>query len=454
MRCLVASLPGLLLAAALPAIASPGIPGKAPLLIEDVTVLDLERDTRERGRDVLIVDGRIARIARQIEAPDGARVIDAEGHFLLPGLAEMHAHIPGADNPDFRDRVLFLYLAAGVTTARGMLGEASHLALRDDAASYQLLSPRIYTSGPSLNGRSVDGAARAVSMVTAQHEAGYDFVKLHPGLSRAEYDAMATTADKLRIPFAGHVSLDVGLDRALAASQASIDHLDGYLQALVPPGTTYPDAANGFFGARLAALADPARIPKLAQATAAAGVWNVPTQTLIENVALPVSPDTLAARPEMKFMPAATVDSWRRSKASFLAGSDYDEDLAKRFVDLRRQLILALHEAGAGLLLGSDAPQVFNVPGFAAHRELAALVDAGLTPREALLTATVNPAAFFGARNTFGAVREGLEADLLLLTADPTADIGNIAKIEAVIARGRWLSREFIDETLEGLARP
>ncbi len=117
------------------------------------------------------------------------------------------------------------------------------------------------------------------------------------------------------------------------------------------------------------------------------------------------------------------------------------------------QLILALHEAGAGLLLGSDAPQVFNVPGFAIHRELEYVVAAGLTPYEALRTGTVNPAEFFGQQRVFGTVEPGKEADLVLLDANPLADIGNASRIHGVMLRGRWLGREDLDAILEKFER-
>lgn len=436
------------------ACASPGIPERPPLLIGNVTVVDLERDRQFAPRWVVVRDGRIAAIHTEAPTIADAVQVDGTGRFLVPGLAEMHAHLPSpGQGKAYRDRVLFLYLAAGVTTVRGMLGDRAHLDWREQVASYDLLGPRIYTSGPSFNGGSVRSARQAAKMVRAQHAAGYDFLKLHPGLELEEFEAIAATANEVGIPFAGHVSAPVGLERALAARQATIDHLDAYMQALVPVGSAYADRDVGFFGYGIATLADAELIPRLAGRTAQAGVWNVPTQTLIENVLLPPDADALAARPEMAWMPAATVADWHARKREAAASPDYDPAQAERFVRLRRALIRALHQAGAGLLLGSDAPQIFNVPGFAAHRELAALVAAGLTPREALLTGTRNPAVFFGAEDTFGRIEVGLEADLILLRADPRDDIAAIGAIEGVVARGRWLSRAAIDERLAHYGR-
>ena len=152
-------------------------------------------------------------------------------------------------------------------------------------------------------------------------------------------------------------------------------------------------------------------------------------------------------------MPLDTLAQWESSKQQVLNDPAYDPEIAASAIEIRRKLILALHEAGAGLLLGSDAPQVFNVPGFAIHRELGYLVAAGLTPYEALRTGTVNPAKFFGQQRVFGTVETGKEADLLLLDANPLADISNAGRIHGVMLRGRWLGRKDLDEILAKFER-
>jgi imidazolonepropionase-like amidohydrolase len=152
-------------------------------------------------------------------------------------------------------------------------------------------------------------------------------------------------------------------------------------------------------------------------------------------------------------MPAATVRQWEQRKGEVAGDPNYDPDIAARATELRRKLIVALHDAGAGLLLGSDSPQIFNVPGFAIHRELRYLVGAGLTPYEALATGTVNPAKFFARSDTFGAVQTGLEADLVLLDDNPLENIEATSRIHGVMLRGEWLSRENLDEILRTFAR-
>jgi len=428
--------------------------GIGPVAFVGVNLIPMDRERVLENVTVLVDDGRVRAIAPAgyIELPPDAAIVEAPGHFLMPGLAEMHAHVPGRRGGDqWQEDVLLLYVANGVTTARGMLGEPDHLELRAKIARHEVLGPRLFTSGPSLNGNSVDGPDEARRLVREQAAAGYDFLKLHPGLTRAEFDAIAATADESGIAFAGHVSTDVGLDRALAASQASIDHLDGYLDALVPESATMP-ASRGFFGAALIDLVDAREIDAIARATQAAGVWVVPTETLMENIVLPTPPETLAARPGMRYVPPATLARWVETKRKVLADPDYDPAAAKRFIALRKSLIRALNDAGAGILLGSDAPQVFNVPGFAIHYELEAMVAAGLTPYEALRTGTANPAYFFGLTERFGEIAIGRDADLILVENNPLEDVGALRRPLGVMVRGRWLPRSELNTRLEEVA--
>lgn len=415
----------------------------------NVNVLPMTSERVLEKQTVIVSDGKIARIGPvgETPVPKGADVIDGTDRYLMPGLAEMHAHVPASPGPDL-ERVLALYLANGVTTIRGMLGQPYHLGLREALSTGEVLGPRLVTSGPSFNGNSVDSEADAERMVREQARAGYDFLKIHPGLTRGEFDAVARTAADAGMPFAGHVPSAVGVPAALAAGMATIDHLDGYLQALVPPNEDPSGGYGGFFGVLLAGSAKSARIDDLAKATAEAGVWSVPTETLFEHVTSAADPEDLAEWPEMRYMPAETVEEWVRQKREIVTDPAFDPALAERAIELRRALILALHEAQAGLLLGSDSPQIFNVPGFSLHRELALLVETGLTPFEALSTGTVNPAVYLGATTTFGTVEPGLTADLVLLDDNPFVNIANARRIHGVMRQGRWLSREDIDGML------
>ncbi|MCH5376204.1 MAG: amidohydrolase family protein [Planctomycetes bacterium] len=397
---------------------------------------------------VVVRHGKIAAIGPVdvVPIPEGASVVDGTDRYLMPGLAEMHAHVPDADSPDL-DRYFSLYVANGVTTIRGMLGRPSHIGLRDRLASGETFGPRLVTSGPSVNGRSVDGVEQARQMVIDQHAAGYDFIKVHPGPTREEFEVVAEAANALGMPFAGHVPVAVGVRRALELNMATIDHLDGYFAALLPPDSTGRGGYGGFFDVFLADELEADRITELARLTAEAGTWNVPTEVLVEQLVDDTPIVELRNRPEMRYMPADTVEDWATAKATQLADHDYDPEVARLAIELRRRLIRELHAAGAGLLLGSDSPQIFNVPGFSTHRELDALVAAGLTPYESLRTGTVAVAEFLGTRA--GIVAVGRDADLVLLDANPLEDIGNSRRIHGVMLRGTWYPSADLAKRLE-----
>ena len=405
-------------------------------------------DERIIGQQTVIVsDGVIALIGDvdDVPVPEGAAVVDGTDRFLIPGLAEMHAHVPPAASGDL-DRDFALFIANGVTTVRGMLGHPSHLRLRSDLLAGKRSGPRLITSGPSLNGRSVSGPADGARQVREQHAAGYDFIKIHPGLDDGEFAAIAAAANDLGMPFAGHVPVSVGLAGALAAGMASIDHLDGYMAALMPPNYDGSGGYGGFFDVLLANDVDRRGVRDLAEATARAGTRVVPTETLVEQLIDEMPVSELASRVEMKYMPAATVERWAAAKQRQLQERGYSADVAAQAIGLRRLLIRELHDAGAGILLGSDAPQVFNVPGFSLHRELELMVASGLTPFEALRAGTANVAQFLGL-NT-GIIAAGRDADLVMLDSNPLEDIASTRRVHGVMVRGRWYSAAELDALL------
>lgn len=421
------------------------------VVMDNVRIVDVQADQVSGPSAVLIRQGFI-----QESGPSGAfsditdaSRIDGQGRYLMPGLAEMHAHVPGDSDPRYQQDILLLYLAHGVTTIRGMLGQPSHLDLRRDLAAGRVTGPRLVTSGPSFNGNSVSSAESAAAMVRAQAEAGYDFLKLHPGLWPEAFEAITRTADALGIGFAGHVSDDVGIDRAIAARQSSVDHLDAYMQALVPESHELYGTNPEFFGINLALAADHARIAGLAQRTAEAGVWNVPTETLAYNIASERSLAEMMNRPQMAYMSPGTRSQWQQRVQASRA--QYSSEQRQAFIDVRLSLIKALHDAGAGLLLGADAPQIMNVPGHAVHEELALYVMAGLTPAEALVTGTVNVGRFLG-QPAYGCIAPGCVADLILLEGNPLLDIANTETLQGVMRAGQWFDRQTLDGWLTGIA--
>jgi imidazolonepropionase-like amidohydrolase len=401
----------------------------------------------------LVADGVIRAVGatESIAIPKGARVITARGKFLIPGLGEMHAHVPSGPTPPYSvDDVLFLWAANGVTVARSMLGAPEHLQLRADLAAQRALGPRLLTAGPSLNGSSVKSPEQGAQMVREQKAAGYDFLKLHPGLSRESFLAIAQTAHEVGIQFGGHVSQAVGLQLTLEQGQRAVDHLDGYLLALVPPAAREGRDADD---AGLVMKFDPTLLAEVVRMTRAAGTWVVPTETLYENELGPEPVEQLEARPEMRYVPRVLRERYAATKRSIFEDPHMTREFAERYVNTRRQVIRALHDGGVGMLLGSDAPQVYNVPGFAVHRELQVMVASGLTPYQALRTATAAPAEFFGATGAYGTIVAGADADLVLLENDPLQDIANTQSIAGVMVRGRWLDRTYLDRGLREIEK-
>ena len=418
------------------------------LVLAPVNVISMASGEIAENQAVVVKDGVINSVSAVADAKAaGPTVIDGNGGWVIPGLAEMHAHIPSRSRGEQYARdILTLFLANGVTTVRGMLGEPWHLELRDLLEKQEWKGPRLVTSGPSFNGNSVTSPEQAARRVRDQAAAGYDFLKLHPGLKPDEFEAIAATARDSGIPFAGHVSFAVGLDAALQARQATIDHLDGYAQAMVPDDSEVAGEAPEWFGLNLAQDMDPLRAPELAMSTASAGVWNVPTQSLFDTTAGTATIEELLARPGMQYLSPALRSRWQRSVENIRSQSIPEQREA--FITARRALIRALQDAGAGLLLGSDAPQIMNIPGFSAHQELAYLVAAGLTPLQALQSGTVNVARFFGHRDQ-GEVAAGHVADFILLENNPLQEIGATIGISGVMRAGEWYSREQLDRMLE-----
>ena len=418
-----------------------------------VNVVPMDSERVLEGHTVVVQDGRISSVtADDAQVPEGARRIDGEGRWLMPGLAEMHGHVPGPDDPDYAEDVLFLYVSNGVTTVRNMAGHASHLALRDRVEAGELVGPTLFAASPWLTPETAGTPEAARQAVRDYQAAGFDLLKL--GTIDAEsYAAMAASAHEIGMPFGGHIPAEVGLVAALDARQTSIDHYDRYVEFLVPDDFDTQSLEPGFFGSGWVHLADRERIPEAIERTLAAGTWNVPTLSLVEHLASDTPAGEMIAWPEMRYMPQRVREGWVEAKHRFQARDDFQPDAARALVELRQELTRALHAAGAPIALGSDAPQFFNVPGFSIHHEMEMMVAAGLTPYEVLATGTREPARYFGTPDAFGTVEPGRRADLILLEANPLDDVANVQRRIGVMVRGQWLPEADIQSRLGTIAQ-
>jgi imidazolonepropionase-like amidohydrolase len=416
-----------------------------------VTVVPMDRERVLENWTVVVADGRIRELGPSvaIEIPKRATLIDGRGKYLMPGLADMHAHTWEEDE-------LPLFLANGVTTIRNMFGGPIHLRWKKRIAAGDLVGPTIYTAGPIIDGNPpiwpgavVEDKTRAREIVTEQHAAGYDFLKVYSRLSPAAYDAVIQEGTTRGLSVSGHVPDSVGLAAALRSGIKSIEHLSGY-EVLATKQTGPGEEA---IWARL----DESQFAAVARETAKSGTWNCPTLVLYQHRIAPGEPEflrRLVERPEMRYVSPETVRQWHPEN-NYLNGSSPARAASSRGRGdvMRKKLVRALHDAGARLLLGTDCGNPFVVPGFSAHLELRNFVDAGLSPFEAIRAGTSGAAEFMNAAAEFGTVAAGSRADLILVEGNPLEDVSNVDKRAGVMVRGEWYSHTDLQSELEKLAK-
>jgi imidazolonepropionase-like amidohydrolase len=405
------------------------------IVFRNVNVVSMTSPKVLEKQNVIVRDGKIESVSTKLaKMPAGTKVVDGTGKYLMPGLSEMHGHVPPAQAPNgATEDTLFLYVANGITTVRGMLGHEGQLTLREKSKRGEIVAPNLYLAGPSFNGQSVNSPEEAVAKVRAQKKEGWDLLKVHPGLTLAEYDAMARTAAEEKIRFGGHVPQEVGLEHAIEMGQETFDHIDGYGELL--------EADKGPVDAK--------KLAAIVKKSKEAGVWIVPTSALWEVLFNTIPLPTLQAYPELKYVSANAVNQWSSAYNNRL--NQMPRDAAKNIIDNRVRILRALHEGGVRILMGTDAPQQFSVPGFSLHRELLRMREAGMSNYEILKSGTVNVGAYF--KEPFGTVAAGQRADLVLLDANPLADLDNVSKIRGVMVRGRWLDRATLDTGLGAIEK-
>ena len=431
----------------------------AHLVIRHVTVVDVNAgqllpdmtiEIRERTITAMSKDSR-ARVSR------GATVIDGRGKYLIPGLWDMHVHLsfPAGAAQIF----LPVMVANGVLGARDMHSFLSTIvSLKHAVAAGSQIGPRLFIAGTAVDGpnsylpaarivRTPDEARAAVRELKA---AGVDFIKVYSSLPKNLYLAVAAEAKSKGIPFVGHVPYPVTAAEASDAGQRSLEHLTE-----VDVGTSTEETAikaeeidamnqkHGYIpdASRLKSTFDSAKTTALFERFRRNNTWQVPTLVVL-NQEREIADSTLQRNDSLlAYIPKLLRDYWRSLPI----------DIAAKMVALygfHAELVGWLNRAGVPMLAGSDSPNPFAYPGFSLHDELGLLVRAGLTPAQALRTATINPATFLGVTDSLGTVAPGKVADLVLLDANPLADIANTKRIRAVIQGGRLLNRTALDAIL------
>lgn len=415
----------------------------------DVTVIPMDSERIIKHQTVIVRDGVIELIgsSKQVNVPSEALVIDGRGKYLMPGLVDMHVHVEYPND-------LLLFVANGVTSVRNMWGNTEkkrwfglpdQLEIKEQISAGVLFGPTMYTAGPILEGEpanhplmdsfaSPEEAAKSVAWQKAQ---GYDFIKVYDHLSSDVYEAIITAAKEQDMPVVGHVPFAVGVNRVLESGQLTIEHLTGYVD---------PDEVRF--------IVPEDQLAEYALKTKEAGVWNCVTLTEYpKSKQTPEAFDQLQHQPGMIYQSPSTrllspFMYYMASKSHTYEGEDYPQ----RIAELNQQMVHALHEAGAGILLGTDAAQAYHLPGYSVHEEMALLVEVGLSPYEALAAGTKNAALALGKENEFGLVAEGQRADLVLLNSNPLEDVANANDRAGVLLRGRWYSAEELQSMLDDLA--
>ena len=391
------------------------------ITIDNVTIVDAATGRLEPRKTIVIEGKRIARIENASSATKAAATLDGTGMFVIPGLWDMHIHAYFTnDTARFHstNEVMFpLFVVNGVTGVRdlGSNLEAT-LAARDSVAAHQIIGPRMLVSGPMIDGMTstyaaaikvatADSARAAVRMLKAR---GVDLIKTQTRIPKDAYFALADEAAKIGIPFEGHVPAEVTGLEAVKARQRSFEHMIGVADT------------------------NTVLIAELAKNK----VWQCPTVINSVGTAADFLDD-----PGLAFWLRSNVDGWRRTAATRAAATDSAVQAARVRADRRLALIKKLFDAKIPFLAGTDAPAGYDlVPGASLHRELQLFVRAGLTPLQALQTATLNPAAYFGKAAEWGTIAPGKVADLVVLARNPLADISNTRAIVAVVADGRYFA--------------
>jgi imidazolonepropionase-like amidohydrolase len=438
------------------------------LVLNRVTMIDATGAEAKPETTVVITGDRITAIGKsaEVKIPKDAQVIEAAGKFLIPGLWDMHTHVASQD-------FLALFIANGVTGVRDMGGVWETLSLwRKWINEGRLIGPRIVAAGPIVDGPkpiwpfsvAVADERQARQAVASLKQRGVDFIKVYSLLPRSAYFALADEAKKQGLSFAGHVPLSVTAAEAVAAGQKSIEHLDmillgcsgreeeigkEYQDSMKNPDVTA--AVLGVMRARAQSIADSYNEEKAQELFAQMsknGVRLCPTLTAQRAVTMLGDP-AFTNDSRTRYIPAFIKTGWD-PKSDFRLKSLTSEEIARARESFQGilDLVGAIRRANVELLAGTDTANPYCFPGFSLHDELALLVKAGLTPMEALQTATRNSANFLGLLNSHGTIEQGKIADLVLLDANPLSEIANTQKINAVVTGGKLLDKAALQTML------
>jgi tetratricopeptide (TPR) repeat protein len=405
-----------------------------PSAILHVHVIPMDREGVLDDQTVVIADGKIAQVgpSSSVKVPAAAKKLDGKGKYLFPGLTDAHVHL-------YSTIEFPLYLANGVTTVFNLDGRPAHLLWRKQVASGEILGPMIFTTGPIFS--RAHSPEDAVRLVDEQADAGYDAVKVFNQVSKTEFPALIAEAKRRNLLLMGHISRGAGFDLTVKSGQ-SIAHLDEFLYTYFNP---QHDDNNDHM------VLDEPKIPVIAKETASAGIYVIPTlSTYATTVEQARDLEGFLKNPTLRYLSPWALEQFEPPANRFKNGTSPEQaERMRAALTFQRRLVKALFDAGVPLMAGTDAPDVGPMAGFGIHDELQELVNDGLTPYQALQTATVNPARYFRKSAEFGTIEPGKRADLVLLEQNPLKNIANTRSISGVMAHGQWLSAEDLAKRVE-----
>jgi len=420
------------------------------VILHNVNVVSMLSEEVLPNQTVIVAGGKIAAIhpTKKSNRLSAETIIDGDGGYIIPGLADMHTHLglilpwDGEPSLEGMESDLNLYLPNGVTTIRNMRATPGILTIRAKLDRGELIGPRLISSGPSLHselpedfGPKITSRAQAEAEIKKQKLEGYDFIKVHQDLPQEAFDGVIETAAEVGLPVAGH--LQANKPAAQTARMSSIEHAEEVVKLL-------------------GEAADFDEAPEMLAAIRASGAYVTPTLVIFNSIHQYLTDEGLESffrQPETAYVTPYWRDVMSAEKNFFRQsfGEGY-ESLAGKFKDDTKRLqklTAQLNDAGVPLLLGTDAVGLI-APGFSVHQELVLFVDAGLSPYDALKTATVNPARWAGRDGKEGTIVVGAEADLVLLAANPLEDIRATRDVKGVMLDGEWIDRESLDDMLSG----
>ncbi|MGZ4787610.1 MAG: amidohydrolase family protein [Terriglobales bacterium] len=404
--------------------------------ITDVSVIPMDRDSVPRHQTVIVEAGKITAVgsAKSTKPPKGAQTIDGRGKFLIPGLTDAHVHLLTTSE-------LPLYLVNGVTTVFNLDGRPAHLLWKKQIAEGTLLGPTIFSTGPIFYG--ANDVTAAVKEVDEDAAAGYDGFKIYNPVKKDQFAAVADEVHKKNLLFIGHIARDVDVDMTLSAGQ-SIAHMEEFTY-------TYFNTKRSRKTEDI--LFDESKIPILAKQVKVSGVYVVPTvDTFHDIVRQATDLKEFLTTPELKYVAPWVLANLQPGVDRYANSFKPDRyQYLRNSYSFQLKLIKAFADAGVPLMSGTDSMGVGPVAGFSTHNELKEMVKAGLTPFQALQTATVIPAKYFRLADTFGTVTVGKKADLVLLEANPLENVENTRKIAGVMVHGKWLDQAKMKSMLDGL---